>query len=94
MVNIGTPAGVCHCRHSVLVCETRIPGSLGLFARLGTVCADHGYSLQRLHDVQTGLDQLGAADHWLFIGMVVYFTYSRHIAKYRHGEFAPLAMCS
>ena len=40
-----------------------------------------GIAVQRLHDVQTRLDQLGAPVIWLVIGMVVYFSYSRHHSR-------------
>jgi hypothetical protein len=72
MVNIGTLLAfviVCIAGHGPAPYQPRPAAALP--HALGAVCASHGHPLQRLHDVQTRLDQLGAIDY---------------LADHRHGR--------
>ena len=64
MVNIGTLLAFVIVCIAVMVLRTHQPGpAAALPHALGAAGADSRRHLQRLHDVQAGLGQLGAADH-------------------------------
>jgi len=79
MVNIGTLlAFVIVCIAVMILRQTNPDQARPFRTPWVSGCADSRHPLQRLHDVQTGWVNWARLFIWLAIGMVIYFTYSRH----------------